>query len=79
MEIPEEPKGWTKKMVYHVNFGLDGGAAEFEVYDETGKRMPFGMAYDTRDGANRTGFVHPDHEGAMTWAELRAFMEGKDG
>jgi hypothetical protein len=69
-ELPEEPKGWTRKMALHLNFGGAGGGATFHVYTPTGKQAPFGYQYDTRKGG-LTGFTLPDVEGVLTWDELR--------
>ncbi len=69
-ELPEKPEGWKRRMLCHMNFGSDGGAATFEVIDADGKSTPIGYQYDTRkDGL--TGYTLPNVEGVMTWAELR--------
>jgi hypothetical protein len=69
-ELPEKPTGWTKRLIMHLNFGRDGGAANYHILDPDGNEMPFGYQYDTRkDGL--TGFTLPNVESVMTWAELR--------
>lgn len=69
-ELPETPAGWTKRMGMHLNFGEDGGAATYTIYNPDGEAMPIGYQYDTRKGG-QTGFTHQACEGVMTWAELR--------
>ncbi len=69
--LPERPEGFTRKMTMHLNFGGDGGAATFDVFNPSGAKMPFGYQYDTRKGG-LTGFVLPGREGVATWAEVRA-------
>lgn len=72
-DLPAVPTGWTKHLLMHLNFGEAGGAATYEIKDPDGNVAPFGYQYDTRPGGV-TGFTHPDHKGAMTWARLRNFM-----
>lgn len=68
--LPDKPEGWTRKMLLHMNFGKEGGAARFSIYDPDGTEMPFGYQYDTRKGG-LTGFTAPGIDDVMTWAELR--------
>lgn len=70
-ELPLDPKGWTKQMNVHFNFGREGGSASYTIYAPDGNAMPFWYQYDTRKGG-LTGFVLPDVEGVMTWAQLVA-------
>lgn len=70
-ELPETPKGWTRKMVFHLNYGDAGGAATFEVFDSNGDITPIGYQYDTRKGG-LTGFTLPGCDGVLSWVELRA-------
>ena len=70
-ELPKKPVGWTRKMTLHMNFGSEGGAGTFDVFDPDGHMVEFGYQYDTRkDGL--TGFSLPDIEGVLTWTQLRA-------
>lgn len=74
-ELPESPKGWTKHLVFHMNFGSKGGAATYAVHDERGRRTNIGYAYDTRKSKEcprgESGFfVNGCH--VMPWQELRA-------
>lgn len=47
-ELPETPKGWTKHLVIHLNYGEKGGAATYSINDEQGRKTNIGYAYDTR-------------------------------
>jgi hypothetical protein len=76
MELPEKPTGYTKRLEIHYNFGSKGGMGVYRVFAPGGAHMPFGMQYDTRKGG-LNGFTHRDHDGVMTWAELREFMKGR--
>lgn len=75
MDLPEQPRGWTRRMALHLNFGSDGGGATFDVFTPSGKQAPFGYQYDTRKGG-LTGFTVPGVDGVMSWAELREFFAG---
>jgi hypothetical protein len=77
--LPEKPEGFTQKMTLHLNFGSEGGAATYDIFDPEGRKMPFGKQYDTRKGG-LTGFTVAGVEGVMNWAELRAHYaaQGKD-
>lgn len=68
--IPKRPKGWTKHLLLHLNFGPQGGAASYEIRID-GKATPIIYQYDTRKGG-LTGFSLPDVDGVLTWSELRA-------
>lgn len=70
-QLPESPAGWSRRMTLHLNYGSDGGAATFDIYDPDDKKTPIGYQYDTRKGG-LTGFTLPGVEGVMTWPELRA-------
>jgi len=70
-ELPASPEGWTRRMQMHLNFGEGGGAATFSILDDEGHAMPITYQYDTRK-RGLTGFTLPNHEGVMTWEELRA-------
>lgn len=74
-ELPEEPKGWTKKLQVHYNYGPNGGAATYSVHDEKGRRTNVGYAYDTRKSKEaprgESGFFVNGSE-LMSWDELRA-------
>jgi hypothetical protein len=76
LELPEVPKGFTRKMIAHYNFGhgkKGGGAATFEIFDASGNKMPFGWQYDTTpDGL--TGFTVAGVNGVFeSWAKLRQY------
>lgn len=71
--LPQVPKGWTKQMSMHLNFGhgkKGGGVGTYRIFDEKKQEMPIGWQYDTRHGGE-TGFVLPMVEHAMTWEQLR--------
>lgn len=68
--LPEKPEGWKQKMLMHMNFGSDGGAATFELFDSAGRKMPIGKQYDTRKGG-LSGFTLDGIDGALTWKQLR--------
>jgi hypothetical protein len=70
-ELPLRPTGWTKRLIMHLNFGSDGGAATYSIWTPDGEEVPIGYQYDTTKGG-LTGFTLPNVEGVMTWAELRA-------
>ena len=70
-ELPESPKGWSRQLLMHLNFGPKGGAATYTVKDSEGNDTPIIYGYDTRKGGGG-GFILPDIEGYMTWKELRA-------
>lgn len=70
IELPENPKGWTKKMLMHINYGEDGGAATYEIFDADGNKTQIGWQYDTR-GEGQQGFTLSGFDNLMTWAELR--------
>ena len=76
LTLPEKPVGWTRRMNLHLNFGSEGGAATFDIFDPNGEKAPFGYQYDTRKGG-LTGFTVPGVEGVMTWGELRAHYSGQ--
>lgn len=69
-ELPETPKGWTKRLECHFNYGKAGGAATYSIFDDKGRRTNIGYAYDTRKGGESGFFVH-GHE-LMSWQDLRA-------
>ena len=54
--------GYTKSMGLHLNFGRDGGAAFYRIYDPDGRPLPVTYRYDTRKPTAkvvpyRTGFA----------------------
>lgn len=73
-ELPETPKGWTKHLAVHYNYGSEGGAATYHIRDERGRQTNIGYAYDTRKSKEaprgESGFF-VNGSGLMTWAELR--------
>lgn len=73
-ELPETPKGWTKHLAVHFNYGEAGGAATYSIHDERGRQTNIGYAYDTRksEGAPKgeAGFFVNGSE-LMSWPELR--------
>jgi hypothetical protein len=69
-DMPEKPEGWIRSMVYHMNFGREGGLASYEVFDADGRKVPFRWGYDTREGGGR-GFYIPSREGYHTWQQVR--------
>jgi hypothetical protein len=73
-ELPENPKGWTKHLAVHYNYGEKGGAATYTIRDEKGRQTNVCYAYDTRKskGAPKgeAGFFVNGSE-LMPWAELR--------
>lgn len=73
-ELPETPKGWTKHLAVHYNYGEKGGAATYTIRDEKGRQTNVGYAYDTRKSKEapkgEAGFFVNGSE-LMTWAELR--------
>lgn len=69
-ELPEKPTGWTKRMHTHINYGRDGGAATYNIFDEKGRLTNIGYACDTR-GEGESGFF-VNGSGLMSWHELRA-------
>jgi len=73
-ELPERPRGWTKHLTAHFNYGRKGGAATYSIHDERGRVTNIGYAYDTRKSKERPHgesgfFVHGSE--LMSWAELR--------
>jgi hypothetical protein len=68
--LPEKPTGWTRQMLMHLNFGGAGGAASYEVKNQSGETMPIGYQYDTRKGGF-SGFTLPGVKTCMSWDELR--------
>lgn len=70
-ELPKDPKGWTRSMAMHLNFGRKGGSATYEVFDNHKRKMPIFYSYDTRKGGE-TGFGLPEVPHLMNWEELRA-------
>lgn len=69
-ELPEKPDGWTKRQLMHMNFGDEGGAATYDIYNPSGVKAVFGYQYDTRKGG-LTGFLLPKIDGVLTWTQLR--------
>jgi hypothetical protein len=73
-ELPENPKGWTKHLAVHYNYGSKGGAATYHIHDERGRQTNIGYAYDTRKSKDaprgESGFFVNGSE-LMSWAELR--------
>ena len=78
MKLPKSAQGYTKTLDVHLNWGIDGGAAVYDVYDAKGRKMPFAYQYDTREGG-LTGFSLPDVNGVLTWDELRAALRTQRG
>jgi hypothetical protein len=73
-ELPKNPKGWTKHLAVHFNYGRDGGAATYHIRDERGRQTNIGYAYDTRKSKEaphgEAGFFVNGSE-LMSWADLR--------
>ena len=73
--LPEKPTGYTKRMVMHLNYGEDGGAATYTIHDPDGREMPFNYAYRSgskKKAENYAGFILEGHQDkALSWAELR--------
>lgn len=71
--LPADPKGYTKRMKMHLNFGREGGAATYAIYDPDGDEMPITYQYDTRPGGI-TGFSLTGVEQVFaSWADLAAY------
>ena len=74
-ELPENPKGWTKRMAMHINFGSDGGSMAYTIHDERGREVTgLAMGYDTRikdTEARREGFYIVGVTGYLSWKEVR--------
>lgn len=68
--LPETPKGWTKKMLMHMNMGRSGHSAVYEVFDAGGNPTPIRNQYHTKD-KSLCGFTLEGVEGVMSWAQLR--------
>lgn len=69
--LPKTPKGFTRKLTLHLNFGGGKGSGLYEVKSPTGAATPIGWQYDSSKGG-LTGFTLPDVEDRVfTWAELR--------
>lgn len=71
--LPEKPEGWTQRMELHLNFGREGGAMQYALYDEQSRKIKgIGYGYDTRKGGGR-GFylLNDEQKGWLTWAQLR--------
>lgn len=73
--LPSDGKGFSKRMVIHMNFGEDGGAANYTVHDADGNLMPITHQYDTRKkDANPTGYFLDGVEQCFSkWADLAAY------
>ena len=73
--LPADAKGYTKRMKMHMNFGPDGGAANYEVYGPEGEPMPITYQYDTRKkGAGPTGFfIDGVDQVFKRWADLATY------
>jgi hypothetical protein len=72
-EIPEKPEGWTKHMLFHMNFGGGKGSATYEILDAQGRVTNIGYMYDTRPRHKARGFFIRDLEmdKPLSWLELR--------
>lgn len=71
--LPADPKGYTKRMKMHMNFGRGGGAATYAIHDPQGNEMPITYQYDTRKGGI-TGFSLPGVEQVFPcWADVAAY------
>lgn len=72
-ELPENPKGWTKHLAVHCNYGRKGGAATYTIRDERGRQTNIGYAYDTRKSKDaphgEAGYFVNGSE-LMSWADL---------
>lgn len=73
--LPSDPKGFTKRMKMHLNFGRKGGAAIFSIHDPDGKELPITYQYDTRKkGAAETGlFIDGVDTCFKKWSDLAAY------
>jgi hypothetical protein len=74
-ELPADPKGFTKNIVVHFNYGPDGGSAIYKIKDPDGKELPITYQYDTRKkGAAPTGlFIDGVDQCFKRWSELTAY------
>lgn len=72
--LPENPTGWTRDLVMHLNLGRRGGVASYEILDDRGVRMPFSFAYNT--GEKTRGFYLLGSDECLTWSQLRQRWPG---
>lgn len=66
--LPIRPTGWTMRMTMHINFGGGKGAASSNVFDPSGRQMPFTHGYNTNE--KWRGFLLPGVEPVLSWKEL---------
>lgn len=71
-ELPESPKGWTKHLSVHYNYGRAGGAATYHIHDEHGRVTNIGYAYDTRKSK---GAPHGEEGFFVNGSELMSYPE----
>lgn len=69
-ELPVSPKGWTRNLLMHINYGGKGKSAGYEIVDDTGALTPIGYFVDTRAGGG-SGFTLPGIDVPMNWNDLR--------
>lgn len=67
--LPKDPKGWTRELLMHVNFGGGKGAAAYKILDPQKKPMPITFEYNTQEKTR--GFRLPGVKVSMQWEELR--------
>lgn len=82
-ELPENPVGWTRRMVMHMNFGGGSGSGVYVLLDPAGQETPIQYEYHTKrtkkGSTTERGFSIRDRhskggyfgEPVETWHQLR--------
>ena len=71
--LPVDAKGFTRRMIIHMNFGEDGGAAKYSIHGPDDIDMPIAYQYDTRKDSAQKGFYLHGVERIFTWPDLVAY------
>jgi hypothetical protein len=73
--LPADGKGFSKHLIMHINFGDDGGAANYNIKGIDRQELPITYQYDTRKDADypKAFFIDGVEQAFKSWAELVAY------
>ena len=74
-ELPVDATGFTRRLVMHMNYGSDGGAATYTIHGPGGIDMPVTYQYDARKkaGAPTGFFIDGVDECFKRWTDLAVY------
>lgn len=71
-ELPEQPTGWTRRQLLHLNFGGGKGAAVYAIHDEQGRKVEgISYGYNTKEAVHGFMLDREAEPRYLTWTELR--------